>query len=291
MKVPRELKGFRTMFTSFHHFPPEEARAILQNAVDAGEGIGIFEITRRAPSNDRPYVCLGSHAVRLHSVDPSVSLVTVALDVSGSDHSLGLAVRWSGVLPCGPIDQQELREHGRTTESKRIPVGDRRAFNWEGADYLPDWLSVGVGPSIHSVTMESSIVSPTAANSCPTLIRRQHIVVVVHERAFGRIFQSLQRDFLIHRSVSEQARAAQVYGAAVGQLQVDGHDHAELIVHAGLRDLEAEHDIAVCVLVEGGVDLVGGQRGAVDVFVEEPVQAMIAVEVHLRRSCVFPSWP
>jgi hypothetical protein len=38
------------MFTSFHHFPPEEARAILQNAVDAREGIGIFEIPRRAPS-------------------------------------------------------------------------------------------------------------------------------------------------------------------------------------------------------------------------------------------------
>jgi len=50
MKVPSELQGLRTMFTSFHHFPPEEARAILQNAVDARQGIGIFEITRRAPS-------------------------------------------------------------------------------------------------------------------------------------------------------------------------------------------------------------------------------------------------
>jgi hypothetical protein len=48
--VPRELEGFRTMFTSFHHFPPEEARSILQNAVDANQSIGIFEITRRAPS-------------------------------------------------------------------------------------------------------------------------------------------------------------------------------------------------------------------------------------------------
>jgi len=48
--VPRALKGMRTMFTSFHHFPPEDARAILQNAVDAGESIGIFEITRRTPS-------------------------------------------------------------------------------------------------------------------------------------------------------------------------------------------------------------------------------------------------
>jgi hypothetical protein len=50
MKVPGELQGFRTMFTSFHHFPPEQARAVLQNAVDAGQGIGIFEITRRTPS-------------------------------------------------------------------------------------------------------------------------------------------------------------------------------------------------------------------------------------------------
>jgi hypothetical protein len=50
MKVPGDLEGFRTMFTSFHHFPPEEARAILQNAVDAGQSIGVFEITRRAPS-------------------------------------------------------------------------------------------------------------------------------------------------------------------------------------------------------------------------------------------------
>lgn len=49
-KVPRALKGLRTMFTSFHHFSPDDARAILQNAVDAGESIGIFEITKRSPS-------------------------------------------------------------------------------------------------------------------------------------------------------------------------------------------------------------------------------------------------
>lgn len=48
--VPRELKGLRTMFTSFHHFSPNEARAILQNAVDAKEGIGIFELTKRSPA-------------------------------------------------------------------------------------------------------------------------------------------------------------------------------------------------------------------------------------------------
>lgn len=49
-KVPDDLCGFRTMFTSFHHFSPEQAGAVLQNAVDAGEGIGIFEVTRRTPA-------------------------------------------------------------------------------------------------------------------------------------------------------------------------------------------------------------------------------------------------
>lgn len=50
MSVPRELSGFRTIFTSFHHFSPDEARAVLQDAVDARQGIGVFEITKRAPT-------------------------------------------------------------------------------------------------------------------------------------------------------------------------------------------------------------------------------------------------
>jgi hypothetical protein len=45
--VPPDLTGFRTMFTSFHHFPPEEGRGIIQDAVSARQGIGIFEVTRR----------------------------------------------------------------------------------------------------------------------------------------------------------------------------------------------------------------------------------------------------
>jgi hypothetical protein len=47
-KVPCELSGFRTLFTSFHHFAPADASAILQNAVDAKQGIAIFEITKRS---------------------------------------------------------------------------------------------------------------------------------------------------------------------------------------------------------------------------------------------------
>ena len=47
--VPSDLKGFRTLFTSFHHFRPADARAILADAVRQGQGIGVFEISRRAP--------------------------------------------------------------------------------------------------------------------------------------------------------------------------------------------------------------------------------------------------
>lgn len=46
--VPAELSGFRTLFTSFHHFRPEDARAILRDAVARNEGIGIFELPHRS---------------------------------------------------------------------------------------------------------------------------------------------------------------------------------------------------------------------------------------------------
>jgi hypothetical protein len=47
--LPRDLAGFRTIFTSFHHFTPDEAVAILQNAADDGQGIGVFEAAKRDP--------------------------------------------------------------------------------------------------------------------------------------------------------------------------------------------------------------------------------------------------
>ena len=48
--VPETLQGLRTLFTTFHHFDPPTAQAILQDAVSAGQGIAIFEQTRRTPA-------------------------------------------------------------------------------------------------------------------------------------------------------------------------------------------------------------------------------------------------
>ena len=46
-RVPGELPGFRTMFTAFHHFRPEQARAVLADAVRQRQGIAVFEATQR----------------------------------------------------------------------------------------------------------------------------------------------------------------------------------------------------------------------------------------------------
>jgi len=46
--VPADLGGFRTLYSSFHHFAPDGASAILADAVFRREGIGIFEATQRS---------------------------------------------------------------------------------------------------------------------------------------------------------------------------------------------------------------------------------------------------
>ena len=49
-EVPSHLSGFRTFFASLHHFRPETARLILQDAVDQRRPIGIFDMSAgRAP--------------------------------------------------------------------------------------------------------------------------------------------------------------------------------------------------------------------------------------------------
>jgi hypothetical protein len=45
--IPAELTGFRTMFSTFHHFGPAEARAILKSAFEQRQGVGIFEAAKR----------------------------------------------------------------------------------------------------------------------------------------------------------------------------------------------------------------------------------------------------
>lgn len=43
LNVPEEIKGMRLLFSSFHHFRPEAAKAILADASTKKESIGIFD--------------------------------------------------------------------------------------------------------------------------------------------------------------------------------------------------------------------------------------------------------
>jgi hypothetical protein len=45
--VPAYLKGMRTIFSAFHHFEPDAAKTILQNAVNSRSAIGIFEFSEK----------------------------------------------------------------------------------------------------------------------------------------------------------------------------------------------------------------------------------------------------
>ncbi len=49
MNVPTHLRGMRTLFEGFHHFKPEQAKAILQDAFEKRAAIGIFEASLKPP--------------------------------------------------------------------------------------------------------------------------------------------------------------------------------------------------------------------------------------------------
>jgi hypothetical protein len=49
MNVPPHLKGMRTLFEGFHHFRPEQAQSILQDAVEKKVALGIFEASLKPP--------------------------------------------------------------------------------------------------------------------------------------------------------------------------------------------------------------------------------------------------
>jgi hypothetical protein len=46
-RVPEHLPGVRTLFNGLHHFRPEDAKAVLQDAVANGQPIAVFEVLQR----------------------------------------------------------------------------------------------------------------------------------------------------------------------------------------------------------------------------------------------------
>ncbi|MFP5277390.1 MAG: hypothetical protein ACLGPM_09755 [Acidobacteriota bacterium] len=59
--VGDDLRGFRTIFSAFHHFTPEAARAMLADAFEKREGIGVFELAQ--PRAKTIALCFGMPAL------------------------------------------------------------------------------------------------------------------------------------------------------------------------------------------------------------------------------------
>jgi hypothetical protein len=46
--IPTHLEGFRTIFSSFHHFGRDQAVRMLEDAMECQRGIGVFEVAQRS---------------------------------------------------------------------------------------------------------------------------------------------------------------------------------------------------------------------------------------------------
>jgi hypothetical protein len=56
--VPSDLTGLRTFFNAFHHFAPDDARRILQAAVDDNQPVAVLEIPERSLRSILPLLIL-----------------------------------------------------------------------------------------------------------------------------------------------------------------------------------------------------------------------------------------
>jgi hypothetical protein len=143
--IPVELKGFRTLFTSFHHFRPEDAKKILRNAVQNRQGIGVFEVARR-----HPFALLG-----LLLLTPSVFLMTPFIRPFRWSRLL-----WTYLIPIVPI---LTLFDGVVSCLRAYTPAELRHFTEElaGSDYV--W-EIGE----ESIYRELSLVPITYLIGCPS---------------------------------------------------------------------------------------------------------------------------
>lgn len=108
-RVPASLQGLRTLFNSFHHFRPEQARRILADAVEARQPIAVLEIVNRDPATllGIPFVPLFTFLLMpaIRPVRASWLFFTYALPL------VPLLILWDGIVSCLRVySPEELRE-------------------------------------------------------------------------------------------------------------------------------------------------------------------------------------
>jgi hypothetical protein len=109
--VPEDLSGMRTLFEGFHHFAPDDARAILAAAVACREPIAIIEGTERtwgmvlAMALVVPLLVPLVTLIAIRPLDAERVLLTFVLPVAS------FAIAWDGLVSClRTYTVDELRE-------------------------------------------------------------------------------------------------------------------------------------------------------------------------------------
>lgn len=134
MDVPEDVRGFRTQFLSLHHFQPDDARAILQNAVDRKQPIGIFEAQQRNIKSLIPMllsplnVLLVTPFIRPFKIDRLIFTYLIPV--------LPLFIMWDGIISV-------LRTYTQEELNNMIQqVQNSDTFHWEvgSAKGKPDIL-------------------------------------------------------------------------------------------------------------------------------------------------------
>lgn len=125
--VPARLAGTRTLFDGFHHFPPEQALEILENAVAHGQPIVVFEILRRTVGDLIPMLFAWVHTLLL---TPWIRPFSVArLCLTYIIPLAPLLITWDGsisVLRC--YTPAELLEMAGS-------VKGGQDYHWEAGEY------------------------------------------------------------------------------------------------------------------------------------------------------------
>jgi hypothetical protein len=121
--VPKEMTGLRTQFLSFHHFKPEQARKILQNAVDAKQPIAIFEAIERTP---KYFALISGISLSVYSLTPFIKPFNAErLALTYLVPVIPFFVSFDGLVSvCRVYSQEEMAEMTKS-------LADSETFEWE----------------------------------------------------------------------------------------------------------------------------------------------------------------
>jgi hypothetical protein len=77
---------------------------------------------------------------------------------------------------------------------------------------------------------------------------------------------------------------------ALAKIREHGHEHREILVYFGLRDFDADFDVALVAWQQVILEI-AGYLGAIDPPIEKPIQPPVLLENPDVWACASQRWP